>query len=110
MSFYNTIEETAEELAQSHAKAKTQEETILHCFNSCDEPLSPSMILARSGLRCPITSIRRAMTNLSNDGKLEKTDYYRLGNYGKREHLWALPTPKQQPESFTQSSMGIDEA
>ena len=102
MTFFNTIEETAEELALSHAKAKTQEETILHCFNSCDEPLSPSMILARSGLKCPITSIRRAMTNLSNNGKLEKTTEYTLGNYGKREHLWSLPI-RQSPQEIRQN-------
>ena len=41
MTFYNTIEETADELAESQAKAQTQGEKILDCFNSCDEPLSP---------------------------------------------------------------------
>ena len=29
MTFYNTIEETGDELAESYAKAKTQEEAIL---------------------------------------------------------------------------------
>ena len=107
MTFYNTIDETAEELAESQAKAKTQGEKILDCFYSCDEPLSPSMVLARSGLNCPITSIRRAMTNLSNEGQLEKTNDYVKGNYGKREHLWALPTVREQSESFTQTSLGV---
>ena len=110
MSFYNTIEETAEELAKSHEKAKTQEEKILDCFYSCEEPLSPSMVLSQTGLNCPITSIRRAMTNLSNDGRLEKTTEYTLGNYGKREHLWSLPTPKQQPESYSQPTLEFYEA
>ena len=110
MSFYNTIEETAEELAQSHEKAKTQEEKILECFYSCEESLSPSMVLSQTGLNCPITSIRRAMTNLSNDGKLEKTNDYTLGSYGKREHLWSLPAPKQQPESYSQSTLEFYEA
>lgn len=110
MSFYNTIEETAEELAQSHEKAKTQEQKILECFYSCEEPLSPSMVLSQTGLNCPITSIRRAMTNLSNDGKLEKTNDYVLGSYGKREHLWQLPRANQQSESSTQSSLEFDEA
>ena len=74
MTFYNTIEETPDELAESQAKAKTQGEKILDCFYSYDEPLSPSMVLARSGLNCPITSIRRAMTNLSDEGHLQKTN------------------------------------
>ena len=107
MTFYNTIEETADELAESQAKAQTQNEKILDCFYSCDEPLSPSMVLARSGLNCPITSIRRAMTNLSNEGHLEKTNDYLKGIYVKREHLWTLPTVRKQSESYTQSSLGL---
>jgi len=107
MSFYNTIEEEGQELTQSYEKAKTQEEKILECFNSCKEPLSPSMVLFQTGLNCPITSIRRAMTNLSNDGKLEKTKDYTLGTYGKREHLWSLPEIENQPKSFIQSSLDL---
>lgn len=110
MSFYNTIQETPKELAQSHKKAKTQEEKILECFYSCKEPLSPSMVLSQAGLNCPITSIRRAMTNLSNDGSLEKTNEYVQGHYGKREHLWSLPAPKPQSESYSQPALEFHEA
>jgi hypothetical protein len=39
-------------------------------------------------LKCPITSIRRGMTNLANSGKLVKTDDLTMGKFGKREHLW----------------------
>jgi hypothetical protein len=107
MSFYNTIEEEGQDLVQSYEKGKTQEKIILECFNSCKEPLSPSMVLSQTGLNCPITSIRRAMTNLSNDGKLEKTTDYTLGTYGKREHLWCLPESENQFKSFTQSSLNF---
>ena len=110
MTFFNTIEETPDELAESQAKAKTQGEKILDCFYSYDEPLSPSMVLARSGLNCPITSIRRAMTNLSDEGHLQKTNDYVTGIYGKKEHLWCLPADQQQSESYTQSSLGISKA
>ena len=84
MNYYNTTEETGAELAESHEKAKTQGEKILACFNSYNEPMSPSMVLARTGLNCPITSIRRAMTNLSNEGHLEKTDDYVFGMYADK--------------------------
>ena len=92
MNFYNTIEETSDELALSQAKAKNQEEKIMNCFYHYEKPLSPSMLISLSGLNCPITSIRRAMTNLSKEGKLEKTKEYVIGHYGKKEHLWALPS------------------
>ena len=102
MAFYNTINENPSELARSHTKAKTQEQKIINCFNQYETPLSPSMVLNISGLNCPITSIRRAMTNLSDDGKLEKTKEYVIGNYGKKEHLWCLP---KKPETFSQSTL-----
>ena len=39
----------------------------------------------------PITSIRRAMTNLTDDGMIVKTQETVKGVYGKNEHLWSLP-------------------
>ena len=102
MTFYNTINENQRLQAVYHAQTVTQEQKIMKCFEQYDKPLSPSMVLSISGLNCPITSIRRAMTNLSDDGKLEKTKDFVIGNYGKKEHLWCLP---KKPESFTQSTL-----
>ena len=104
MTFFNTINENPDELAKSQAKALTQEQRIMKCFNQYEKPLSPSMVLSISGLNCPITSIRRAMTNLSDNGKLEKTNEFVMGNYGKKEHLWQLP---KKPESYCQTSFVI---
>ena len=42
------------------------------------------------------------MTNLSNEGKLEKTDKKVKGLYGKQEHLWSLP---KEPEIFKQNKL-----
>ena len=95
MSFYNTIEETGEALKQSFKKARTQEEAIYALFLSTEEPLSPSMVLNQTGLNCPITSIRRAITNLTLDGKIEKTNDFVMGSYGKHEHLWSLAGVKE---------------
>ena len=91
MTFYNTINEQPSELAESISKAQTQEKKIIKCFKQYERPLSPSMVLSILNINCPITSIRRAMTNLCNEGKLEKTKDYVMGNYGKKEHLWCLP-------------------
>ena len=104
MTFYNTIKEQPSKLAESIAKAKTQEEKIIKCFKQYERPLSPSMVLSILNINSPITSIRRAMTNLSNEGKLEKTKDYVMGNYGKKEHLWRLP---KKPETFNQSTLNI---
>ena len=84
MTFYNTIGENLDELSHSIAKCKTQEAKILKCFDYYETSLSPSMVLNMTKLRCPITSIRRAMTNLSNEGKLVKTDKKVKGLYVKQ--------------------------
>jgi len=49
---------------------------------------------------CPITSVRRAMTNLSNQGKLEKSNVMMLERYGKKNHYWHLAGVKDQLEMF----------
>ena len=86
--FYNTINEVSSGLVVSHTNTRTQEAIILDCFKSAKEPLSPSMVHFLTKLKCPITSIRRAMTDLANAKKLVKTDLYTIGKFGKKEHLW----------------------
>lgn len=91
MSFYNTNKENAKEYLDSSQKAKRQEVVIYDLFLLFNEPLSPSMVCKALNEKWPITSIRRAMTNLANDGLIVKTQKTVKGVYGKNEHLWALP-------------------
>ena len=86
--FYNTINEVSRGLVVSHTNTRTQEAIILDCFKSAKEPLSPSMVHFLTKLKCPITSIRRAMSDLSKDGKLVKLEQFTIGKFGKKEHLW----------------------
>ena len=47
----------------------------------------------KSGLmdnNTPLTSIRRAITNLEKKGKLEKTDIQKEGMYGKKTFCWVF--------------------
>ena len=94
MSYYNTIEEVGTALTESKKKTRKQEDLIYSLFQKRNEPLSPSMVLSQSGLNCPITSIRRAITDLTNSGHIVKTDRQVKGMYGKAEHLWELPDLK----------------
>ena len=52
-----------------------------------------------SGL-VPLTSIRRALTNLTNAGELVKTDKQMKGMYGRPEHQWRLAPKHDQGELF----------
>jgi len=95
MAFYQTINQTGSALKESNKKVKRQEDLIYSLFVKRNEPLSPSMVLSQSGLNCPITSIRRAITDLTNSGRIVKTDRQVKGMYGKAEHLWELPDMKE---------------
>lgn len=50
-----------------------------------------------------LTSCRRALTDLCNEGKLDKTDLRVMGKYGISVATWRLAQPKQvtQTELFT---------
>ena len=89
--YYNTNEETDKTLKASRKKAETQEEIILHFFKSNPNlQLSPFDIQNILRLNAPITSIRRAITNLATNGDLRKTKLMKLGPYGKHVHTWRL--------------------
>tara|TARA_R100001443_G_scaffold5224_1_gene13942 strand:- start:638 stop:949 length:312 start_codon:yes stop_codon:yes gene_type:complete len=95
MTYYNTIQETSSSLVESNKKTRKQEDLIYSLFVKTNKPLSPSMVLNLAGLNCPITSIRRAMTDLTNSGRIVKTDRQVRGMYNKAEHLWELPDMKE---------------
>ena len=97
--FYNTARLSGQELQHAIAHAKSQEDAILLLFtNSYTGRATPSDVmetLRRRGRAWPITSVRRAMHNLTKDGSLFKTDHQQAGPYGMPEHIWQLAT---QPE------------
>ena len=91
--FFNTIKETQQTLKNSNQKAATQEETIMDIFRNDPEALhTPNDVARISGLNCPLTSIRRAMSNLYNNGFLTKTSTMKMGTYGKMVHCYSIKT------------------
>ena len=86
--FYNTINEVSTVMVAAHTLKRTQESVILECFRTAKEPLSPSMVHFLTKIKCPITSIRRAISDLTKRGRLTKTPKYTIGKFGKKEHLW----------------------
>ena len=86
--FYNTNAESGAELAASKKQAGKQEAEILNLFAGGKEYTPSEIAFFLSNKNYPITSIRRAMTNLTQAGFLEKTDRFKMGPLGKREHIW----------------------
>jgi len=98
MGYFNTTNETGEVLKESTQKAKTQTQQILELFEyRPDGHYSPSEVYnLLQRLNCPITSIRRAISDLTKEGKLEMTGFKRTGLYGKPEFCWTLKKEKGQ--------------
>ena len=103
MTFYNTTSEQGAELARYEIKAESQEHLILAFFQRHRRAaLRPDQVLEAiwhsHPLPPPLTSIRRAMTNLTYDGYLEKMDTKERGCYGRPMHLWRLRPKETQLE------------
>ena len=92
--YYNTNNETGDVLRRSIDSSTKQEEVIIARFNHYKRNLSPDeiqgILVDNSETTYPITSIRRAMTNLTNDGKRKKTNIMKKGVWGKMTHTLKL--------------------
>jgi hypothetical protein len=105
MSYYNTNKETGDTLNSSRAKARTQEDKILTIFKvyrqlSASQSFAKFTSLHDSERATPITSIRRAITNLCKAGKLEKTADMIKGLYGKNEHIYKIKSIEAEQKTL----------
>tara|TARA_Y100000310_G_C20324661_1_gene642383 strand:- start:264 stop:593 length:330 start_codon:yes stop_codon:yes gene_type:complete len=94
--YYNTINESRSENKVSTNKAKKQKDEIFAIFRHTLRPMTPAEIWESFGYKnknTPLTSIRRAITNLESEGLLEKTDIQKPGVYGKLNYCWIYKQP-----------------
>tara|TARA_B110000483_G_C17733867_1_gene365799 strand:+ start:243 stop:533 length:291 start_codon:yes stop_codon:yes gene_type:complete len=87
--YYNTTNESAEQLEMFESKAKTQSEIIMKFLSS-----KPSAEYGASQLlsivfkdTIPITSVRRSISNLVRQNKLIYSGGTRQGLFGRNENL-----------------------
>jgi hypothetical protein len=90
--YYDTNKESGNVLSKSRSQARTQQHKIMDFFRAHPYDLfAPHEINDKVFLwDIPLTSVRRAMTNLADDGKLKKTNYMKRGIYNKKVHTWRL--------------------
>jgi hypothetical protein len=98
--FYNTVDLTADQLADAKAKTKIQEETVLNIFRKYPvnglTPYECHEIYESIKGETPRTSIGRAITNLTQiDKALIKTNEKRKGKYKYPNWVWRINQPKQ---------------
>lgn len=97
--WFNTINLSGMELKAAHLNTLKQEEFITEIFkNNPTSLISPSQVLSIYNKyyhkNVPITSIRRAMTDLTTKDILRKTSVKVKGLYGLDEHCWVLKETK----------------
>ena len=91
--YYNTTKLTEAELTAAIKNAKNQDVAVLAVYRFIFS-WPPSLVyeeLKKQGKNWPLTSIRRSISDLTREGKLEKVEGMACkGLYGKPEGLWAL--------------------
>jgi Fe2+ or Zn2+ uptake regulation protein len=96
--YFNTTHEKGDQLKASRFKAGMQNAKILDMFTHYHyREFTPDEIWSyfdfnRSGW--PLTSVRRAINTLTEEGFLEKLETKRMGMYGKLTHTWKLKPSK----------------
>lgn len=103
MDYYNTNSEYGRELSDSRERALRQQNRILSYFLSFpNDTFTPEEVhKALFSSYVPLTSVRRAITNLTAAGKLMKTENMKISQYGKKCHAWrGVPQPVFAKELF----------
>lgn len=102
MTHYNTTGLVGNDLKKANINANSQSGKIMdylkvNGFNSISPTEAHRLILPNN----PITSVRRALTDLASMGLLEKSSQKRMGGYGQLEHIWRIPNRiPTQPRLF----------
>ncbi len=87
MSYYNTTNLKGQDLFEAIMQANSQEEFVLNLLRK-NKRMTASEIYRHYPKPAPITSIRRALTDLKKRGLVRKTNMKKRGIYGKPEHFY----------------------
>ena len=89
--FYDTNGSTREEVETAERECSKQEMDILKLIYDgqyISQPAIRRAYFKRYGKELQIASCSRAFANLTDLGKLEKTDVRVMGDYGKKVYTW----------------------
>jgi hypothetical protein len=89
MAYHNTTGESGIPLEEYEEKSSVQERAVLGYFRK-EQMASPSEVHRMVLPFTPLTSVRRAITNLTGKGYLRKTRATVHGRYARPEHLWIM--------------------
>lgn len=85
-AYHNSLPTSGKDLVKKNEKAGRQEIEILKWFQSKGEGVNFTSweTYNRAGNKMSQASVKRSLTNLMNDGYLEKTLHLRPGEFGER--------------------------
>lgn len=100
--FHNTIASTGDTLVAHNITCKSQEDRILDIMKNVHAgavslnkevdgymtPFEVEKLYSKLYRAVPITSIRRAMSNLTEENKITKMNFMKSGEYGKPNFTW----------------------
>ena len=93
-SYHNSVNHSGQMLIAFEQKARHQDQEILDIFTLYPSneftPFDINTILVAKGINYPITSIRRAITNLTKADMLERSTNKKLGIYKVLNYTWRL--------------------
>lgn len=94
-TYHNTTNQSKKFVYNAFKKCKNQEEKVMTMINS-HKRLTASQVwkLYFDTVKPPLTSLRRALSNLTHEGKLTKEDKTKIGLYGAPEHYYTLNESK----------------
>ncbi len=91
--YFNSTGLSGTELDTARRKATKQNERVMLIYKAKNRPMSPSEVHSIYQAwfnRCPLTSIRRAITTLTDSGQLTHTGTLRPGPFGAKEGVWRV--------------------
>lgn len=89
MAFYNTNKEHGSTLSKSREKAANQDAKILAFMKrKKSKDFTPYQVWESLGENILLTSIRRSINTLLNDGKIKDTGWLRRGGFGKVNRVY----------------------
>lgn len=88
-SYHDSVPANTQELDDYEKKASTQDAVVLQVFRKNPfRAFTPFEVHAIAGLNCPLTSIRRSITNLTKKGLLIKVKPRQKERYGRENRMW----------------------
>ena len=90
MTYFNTTQERGKDLKEFKHKATCQTAKVLGVFKGLNRPLGASEIPRYYFGEILLTSVRRSITVLCNEGFLQWTGEYKTGAHGRKERTWIL--------------------